>query len=222
MIISISPEQTTIPQNEVSSPSIVVPGDFSRITSTAGDMVNSMSRASQIERGNTSAVLEIDTDKLFADLRIPPDQYGDASNHLKEIQSNIAALLELPPDQSKDAIKRMDAIGKSLQEMLDQLRSQQETTTIYRYYDAFLKHSRTWYGQAAVGVAIAGLKNIFPSILNRGWLWSSFASGWVGATVGNHFVRKYQFPVDVTYQALVQESVKTGAYELEKFIRSKT
>jgi hypothetical protein len=35
-------------------------------------------------------------------------------------------------------------------------------------------------------------------------------------------VRKYLFPVDVTVQAVVQEHMKNGGYELEKFIRRKT
>ncbi|GHO99301.1 hypothetical protein KSF_093490 [Reticulibacter mediterranei] len=169
--------------------------------------------------------LGINTDRLFKALGITEDpqrqrEVLDIFANMKRDMEELTYMGDTPL-RPNEGIARLDTINEVFLAMSDQLKSEQDITAMRRYYYEFVRHANTWYGQAIVGSLIGAANDIYPSLLSKGWLWSTFILGGIAAGFGGMAVRKFGFPFNVFAQTAGGQAIIIGGGFVEKYVKAK-
>jgi hypothetical protein len=166
----------------------------------------------------STAVEVVSQQRDLSDLEAQPpraqkDILVDLSNKLgDQLLKNLGPELQkLFGDSRLDSDKGFRAeLQAELQDAFDQLNATDDAPTrlqvFYAYCETIAKPLCTWYGKIGVGVAVAALNTIYPSLL-AGKVEVGAMSGGVLASVASSFVlARLTFP----WNALVQTGVGQG------------
>jgi hypothetical protein len=81
------------------------------------------------------------------------------------------------------------------------------TKAFYASYESAAKYARTWYGKVFVGIGIAAINTIYPSILANQVEVGAFLGGSTGSIVASFILDKLTFPANAILQTLAGQGL---------------